>query len=111
MKENCKTTVFRGFMSEPCWRAAKLDGYCGIHHPDAVAARRETARARNAELLSKSCAEADARGAAAVRARRLAELAERLIPWVQVDTISTESYWVVDDEVQDTLRELYEMRR
>lgn len=35
----CKEKVFRGFHYFPCGRKATKDGYCGIHHPDKIAAR------------------------------------------------------------------------
>ncbi len=103
MKESCKTTVSRGLVSGPCGRAAALAGYCKQHHPDEVAKRNAAARARRAE--------AAARKAAAIRARKLTELAERLIPWIRDETFYTTVYWVSDAGCQDTLRELYEMRK
>lgn len=108
VKESCKATVSRGLVSgSRCGNIATRDGYCGFHYPDAVARM----RAKNAELLEQSRAELDTRRNAAIRARKLAELAERLIPAI---TGGTRGEWfgvAAIDEAQDILRELYEMRR
>ncbi len=107
VKDQCNSRTylrdaFGGFV---CRNTATRDGYCGVHHPDAVAKR----KAKSEERYAQKSAEWDTQRNAAIRARKLAELAERLIPAIMVDTIST--YWVVDGVCQDTLRELYEMRR
>ena len=44
MGEKCKESVHdtgRGVGFHKCFNNAKKDGYCGIHHPDAVKRRRE----------------------------------------------------------------------
>jgi hypothetical protein len=45
MKEKCSKWVYSGhrydFRGHQCANAAKKDGFCGIHHPDAVKKREE----------------------------------------------------------------------
>lgn len=46
MTDRCKAKVFRGYHYSQCGNAAKRDGFCGIHHPDAVDRRRAERKAR-----------------------------------------------------------------
>ena len=48
MAEKCKKMVWHRAAYSPvkCTHNAKRDGYCGIHHPDAVKRRGEKAEAR-----------------------------------------------------------------
>jgi len=106
MKEKCNSRTylrdaFGGFV---CRNTAIYDGYCGVHHPDAVAKR----KAKSDEQYAQKRAEWDAQRNSAIRARKLAELAERLLLSIEEGDIDT--YWVSDDECQDVLRELYEMK-
>jgi len=110
MNKLCKEIVFRGFWFTSCGRPAKRDGFCGIHHPDAVAKM----RAKSEERYARKNAELDAKRNAAIRASKLAELAERLIPLIKFDTTFGSgclAYFGGDKESQDILRELYEMRK
>ena len=43
MTEYCKEMLWAG---RQCGHNAKSDGYCGIHHPDAVKRRREKSEVR-----------------------------------------------------------------
>ena len=44
-KLKCKKEVMDGWRSRPCSRSAVKDGFCGIHHPDAVTKRNEKSQA------------------------------------------------------------------
>ncbi len=48
MAKKCREPVLHGPAYSPilCTNDAKRDGYCGIHHPDALKRRREKAEAR-----------------------------------------------------------------
>ena len=56
MTENCNGWVKAGgpwSMGHDCFNRAKRDGYCEIHHPDAVRRRREKTEARDKALGAK----------------------------------------------------------
>ena len=56
MSERCKEHVWTngGFHGHQCSRKAVKDGYCKIHHPDSVKARREKSAQRYKEQYAKS---------------------------------------------------------
>jgi GTP-dependent phosphoenolpyruvate carboxykinase len=54
MTERCKQKVFKGFRYYPCQNKATKDGYCGTHHPDAVARRKERTRIAYEQKESRS---------------------------------------------------------
>lgn len=50
----CKgTKPVRGYGRVPCMKKATKDGFCGIHHPDAVARREEAYRGRMKQWLGE----------------------------------------------------------
>lgn len=59
MSEHCKERVMdsTGWHPYPCSKPAKRDGYCGVHHPDAVARR----RAKSYALHARKMADLDSR--------------------------------------------------
>jgi len=44
--ERCKKELWPGWHTYQCENKAKRDGWCGIHHPDAVAKRRAKSDAK-----------------------------------------------------------------
>ncbi len=42
----CKQVLWKGFHTYQCSQKATRDGFCGIHHPDAVAKRDAKQKAR-----------------------------------------------------------------
>lgn len=42
----CKHKVWKGWHYYQCSKPNKKDGYCGLHHPDAVKARRDKREAK-----------------------------------------------------------------
>ena len=58
MTKYCKEMVrgegqWGSFHRHHCGHKAKRDGYCGIHHPDAVKRRREKSEERYAEIARR----------------------------------------------------------
>jgi len=54
-KFKCRESVWRGYHTTRCHFNATKDGYCGIHHPDAVAARKEKSHERYKARERASC--------------------------------------------------------
>ena len=50
----CKHIVSQGWCSHPCGKNVWKDGYCKIHHPESVAARRAKSEARWEEKKKQS---------------------------------------------------------
>lgn len=54
-QEKCQKRLYRGtYYASPCKRNAWKDGYCKIHHPESVAARRAKSEARWEEKKKQS---------------------------------------------------------
>src|SRR5689334_390205 len=79
-EEHCQGKTYQGRLGfRPCWYTVKRDGYCGLHHPDTVKARRakETAKyeAKHALKMAKWTKE----HAKAAADRKRLELYPRLV--------------------------------
>lgn len=46
MTDRCKKVLRQGFHTYSCSKPASRDGYCGVHHPEAVAKRNAKTAAR-----------------------------------------------------------------
>ena len=86
MDEHCRAmiNVGRVFGTRPCWNRAVRDGYCAIHHPDAVQRRADKANAATqVAALSARVAELEAENA------RMREALERIaMPGVEELTVA-----------------------
>jgi len=58
MTQKCKHQVMNSGLGfgrlVPCRNAAKKDGYCGMHHPDAVAERKRKSQERFEQAMERS---------------------------------------------------------
>ena len=108
---------------QQCSRAAKVDGYCAQHHPDAVTARRV---ASNAKFKAEFDAQLEQAAKAAARVQRGKDALEALaVPGVasllahlaislsmQTDTGSrVGSKWMISDEERASLATLAKIAR
>lgn len=94
--ETCKFQVwkrdrsFRGGHSKPCPRAAKADGFCAQHHPDAFKKRAEKSRRRgNAKWDAES------------RRRQVEQAAPELLAALKalVDQSERPPSWSLDSDI------------
>ena len=55
-KPKCKKQVWHGFVPKHCSHSAVLDGWCRVHHPDAVEKRKKASTERWKKKMANSTA-------------------------------------------------------
>ena len=90
----CKADVWHGYHSATCSRAAKRDGFCNQHHPDAEAKRDAAARERHDRRLAASPAAEVARLRAEVE--RLRGLVARAVPGIRAGGGARAPDWLAE---------------
>src|SRR5262245_17331607 len=78
MTTRCKGKKGRDWRYYPCMRTATRDGYCGTHHPDAVAKREAKREATSKENARKLSARIDAQNDMQRRAKLFDEAMKHL---------------------------------
>ena len=76
MNEKCKAKVTRGSWGRQygCSKNATRDGYCGTHHPEAVARRKEKSKQAWGDKMARYQAKQDREGFNARAGNRCREL-------------------------------------